>query len=85
MNLQLIVMCQHNQLTPCYLTKDYSIVKKILSIPRFAFHSQQIKKIRDYYIIVDWVVGDYQLKGAAKSGIIIGNNPNINWMSLHAD
>lgn len=73
------------QLIPCYLTKDYSIVKKILNLPRFIFHSQQIKKIRDYYIIVDWVVGDYQLKGAIKSGVIISNNPKVDWMSLHAD
>lgn len=73
------------QLIPCYLTKDYTIVKKILNLPRFIFHSQQIKKIRDYYIIVDWVVGDYRLKGAIKSGVVISNNPNVDWMNLHAD
>jgi hypothetical protein len=73
------------QLTPCYLTKDYSIVKKVMNLPRFIFHSQQIKKIRDYYIIVDWVVGDYQLKGAIKYGVVISKTPNVDWMSLHAD
>jgi hypothetical protein len=73
------------QLTPCYLTKDYSIVKKILNLPRFILHSQQIKKIRDYYIIVDWVVGDYQLKGAMKYGVVISKTTSVDWMSLHAD
>lgn len=73
------------QLTPCYLTKDYSIIKKVMNLPRFVFNSQKIKKIRDYYIIVDWVVGDHQLKGAMKYGIIINKNSNVDWMNLHAD
>jgi hypothetical protein len=34
---------------------------------------------------VDWVVGDYQLKGAMKYGVIINKKQNVDWMNLHAD
>lgn len=71
------------QLTPMYFTKDDKVLKELANYARFASHSQQIKKYGNYYAIVDWMVGDYQLKNSKKYGIIKINEENVDWTTLH--
>jgi hypothetical protein len=71
------------QLNAVYFTKDAGILKKIADYAGFWYHSQPIRKIGDYYAVVDWMVGDYRLKGAQKYGIMIVDEKDTGWDKIH--